>query len=319
MMNLPIPHGPALPESPERIGDGDDGSATGALIFSLSALLLAALLWLGWAQVGEVVRAPGRVEPAGRVKIINDPQGGRIAEVHVREGQRVEAGAPLVTFDAQVSEREQAELLGRWQSAVATVARLEAEAAGRPLITFDEDLANARPDLVDAESQLIEARSAALASRRETLERSIDARRGELRSAQADAARIDRSLGLLREQLAAVEELAARGLYPRLKLVGVQREVGDTEGELRKAQAGVAAANAAMAEASTRLDGLEREWRSDVLTDLTRLRGERDRLLEALRAQQTRLANVVVRSPVPGVVDALAVTGPGQAMGPTTR
>ena len=44
-------------------------------------------------EVEQVVRADGQVEPAGRVKIVNHPDGGRIAEIHVVEGQQVAAGA----------------------------------------------------------------------------------------------------------------------------------------------------------------------------------------------------------------------------------
>lgn len=309
---------PSLPDSEfDRLVAGPQPIGSGWLIFSLCALCAALFVWLAWAQVDEVVRASGRIEPSGRVKVINDAQGGRVAELHVREGDRVAAGAPLVTFDAEISHRERNELLGRWQTAAAEVARLEAEAAGDLLVRIDPALSKSRPDLVAAQDALLDARMAALASRRQALERAVETRRGELRSAEADASRLRKGANLLHEQLSAVEELASRGLYPRLKLVGVQREVSDTEGEMRKAEAAIAASRSVLAEQASNLDGLDREWRSGLLTDLARAKGERDQLIEALQAQETRLSHLVVRAPVAGIVDALAVTGPGQAIGPT--
>ena len=137
----------------------------GTLVACIAVLVAAMIAWLAWAQVEEVVRAQGRVEPAGRVKLVNHPQGGRVSIVHVREGQRVAAGAPLVTFDPAVSESEHAELLGRWQARAVETARLEAEAAGRSILRLDADLAAARPDLVEAQTRLLKARAAAQASR----------------------------------------------------------------------------------------------------------------------------------------------------------
>ena len=313
----PAAEQPAAAEDIEALFDQAVSPWTGRLIATLCTLFVVVLVWLAWARVGEVVHAPGRVEPAGRVKVINHPLGGRVAEVHVHDGQRVEAGEPLVTFDPGVTEGEHAELLGRWQTTATEVARLDAEAGGRTLVTVDEELANRRPDLVDAQARLLQARSSALTSRRDALTKAVETRRSELRSADAETVRLRQGLELMHGQLDAVQELADRGLYPRLKLIGVQREVGDGEGALRKAEADMGAATAALAEARTRLDGLDRDWHSEVLSDLARATAERDRLREELRGEETRLAETVVRAPVSGIVDALAITAPGQAVGPT--
>jgi HlyD family type I secretion membrane fusion protein len=289
----------------------------GLLILTVAALVLAGLAWMAWAEVEEVVRAQGRIEPAGRVKIVNHPRGGRVAALHVAEGQRVALGDPLVTFDPEVDAGQHAELLGRFQARAVETARLEAESTGAGAILVAAEIAAARPDLVLAQGELLSARAAALESRREALRRAVETREGELRTAEAELARIRSGLVLQRQQLAAVRELAARGLYPTLKLVAVEREVGDSEGELRKAEAVLAAARAALAESESRRDGLDREWRSDLLTELAKSAAERDRLLEQLRAQEALLGSMVVRAPAAGIVEAVAVTGPGQAVGPT--
>jgi HlyD family type I secretion membrane fusion protein len=300
----------------DALVDRRSSPLAGLLVASVAALVLAGLGWTAWAEVEEVVRAHGRIEPAGRVKVINHPRGGRVAAVHVAEGQRVATGAALVTFDPEVDAGQHAELLGRWQARAVETARLEAEAAGAATIGVDDGLMAARPDLVEAQAGLLRARAAALASRREALSRAVEARRGELSTTAAELARIRNGLVLLRQQLQAVRELAERGLYPRLKLVAVEREVGDAEGELAKTEAALVAARAALAESESRREGLDREWRSELLTELARSAAERDRLRELLRAQESLLGNMVVRAPTDGIVEAVAVTGPGQAVGP---
>ena len=284
----------------------------GALIASIALLLMALLGWLAWAQVDEVVHAAGAVEPAGRVKIVNHPRGGRVAAIHVREGQEVAAGTILVSFDGEVARSERSELMGRLQLRTAEVARLEAEAAGRDLVAGPVE----RQDLAAAQQALLAARNAAHASRRVALAQAVATRRGELRTAQADVARLRSGLELLRQQREAVKELAERGLYPTLKVVQVERQYSDDAGELAKARAALDAAKAALAEAESRQQELETERRSEILAALSDTTAERDRLAEQLRAQEAILAGLEVTAPAAGIVQEIVVAAPGQAVAP---
>lgn len=292
----------------------DASSPLAAALLGLVALiLLAGFSWAAWAEVEEIVRAPGRIEPAGRVKLVNHPRGGRVAELFVREGDSVTAGTPLLRLDPDIRGPEHAELLGRWQVLSVEAARLESEAEGGPL-SVDPALRAARPDLVEEETRLLEARAAALADRRETLSRSATTRRSAVEEALALVSQRENGLRLLRQQAEAVRGLAERGYYPRIKQTDMEKEVAEAEGELEKARAAVAAARSALAESESRLAGLETEWQSEVLSSLARTRAERERLREQLRAQDVLLEGMVVSAPVDGVVQDLAVTGPGQAV-----
>ncbi len=286
---------------------------TAVLLATVVALLAALFLWMGWARVERTVSAEGRVEPAGRVKLINHPFGGRVAAIHVREGEKVEAGRPLLTLDGEAEEAAYRETRGRLWLRIAEVARLEAEAAGRRPV-FDAGLVAERPDLVASQEALFAARAQALAARRQVLEQNLASRENQVRLRAAEVARLEEGLGLLRKQLEAVRALAERGLYPRLKLVALERQESDARGELEKARAALAAARAALAEGRGQLEGLEKDWRRDVLAELERARAERDRLREELEARRARLADLVLVAPITGIVEDLRVTAAGQAI-----
>jgi len=303
-----------LPPSAQALIDGPPSAVAGLLIGTIAALVAALVGWLAWAQVEEVVQAPGRVEPQGRVKIVNHARGGRVALLHVRDGDRVEAGQPLVTFASELASSERAELLGRWQARAVEAARLEAEEAAAPGLAVDPALAQARPDLVAAAGAMLSARLDALASRRESAAKQTQARRGELDTAAAEVGRLRNRLTLARQERAAVRELAARGLYPNLKLLAVERQTGDAEGDLAKAEAALGAAKAALAEGRSRLESVDRDWRSALLGDLAQALADRDRLAEQLRAQTTLVEETVLKAPAAGIVQDLAIAGPGQAV-----
>ena len=302
-----------LPDA-EGVVERGHSPAAGLLILLIAGVFGGLLGWAALTRIEQVVQANGEVEPAGRVKIVNHPDGGRIAEVHVVEGQRVVAGEPLVTFDPELVRTELAELTGRFEVKSAEAARLEAEAGGHDL-RVDPELAAVRPGLVAEQQALLESRRQAYASRAEGLAHEIGRRRNELASIAADLVRLHDGQGLLSEQLEAVRGLADKGLYPRLRLVAIERELSDLVGDLHKTEAQQAAARAALAEATSQHDGLEREWRSSVLGELSAAKAERDRLAEAQKRQAATLRNLVVRAPVDGIVQDLGVTTPGQSVG----
>jgi len=302
-----------LPDA-EGVVERRHSPVAGLLILTIAAVFGGLLGWAALTEIEQVVPANGEVEPAGRVKIVNHPDGGRIAEVHVVEGQRVAAGDPLVTFDPELIRTQLAELTGRLQVKSAEVARLKAEAGGGEL-AVDPELAAARPGLVQEQQALLETRRQAYASRAETLTQAVAQRRNELASIAAELVRLRDSRALLSEQLDAVRGLAEKGLYPRLRLVALEGQLSDLAGNIHKTQAQHGAAEAALAEAASRRDGLAREWRSTVLADLSTARAERDRLAEAQKRQAALLRNLVVRAPVAGIVQDLGVTTPGQSVG----
>jgi adhesin transport system membrane fusion protein len=290
-------------------------SPVAGLLILVVALVFAGLLaWSALTEVEQVVRAEGQIAPADRVKIINHPDGGRVAEVNVVEGQQVAAGAPLVSFDPEQVHAKLAELTGHWQMRTIEAARLHAEAAGGDL-AVDPELAGARPDLVAEQQALLTSRREAHESRIQALAQTVQQREKELQSVIAELDRLRASHGLLKEQLDAIQGLAEKGLYPRLRVVGVERQLSDLAGDIQKARARREAAEAALAEAESRYHVLEREERSSVLAELAAAKAERDQLSEAHRRQAATLRNLVVRAPVDGIVQEISVTSPGQSVG----
>jgi hemolysin D len=77
----------------------------------LSATALFGLAWLALAQTEEIVVAPGKLEPVGRVKDIQVPVGGVVSDLLVKEGQRVQAGQVLLKLDTEASADRQRSLL----------------------------------------------------------------------------------------------------------------------------------------------------------------------------------------------------------------
>ena len=177
--------------------------ATGA-IYLMLLLVAAALAWASVAQVDIIAKADGRVVPDGREQVIASLEGGILRELLVREGQQVEVGTDLALLDPTRVEAQQAEGQTKRLSLRAAVARLEAEATGRPL-HFAADVAPARA-VVQGETENYRARQTALNEAVAINRRSID---------------------LLQRELVMAEGMSAKGLMSEVEVMRVRRQANE--------------------------------------------------------------------------------------------
>ena len=302
-----------LPDDIRSLLERRRSPVAGVLIASVASMLVVAVAWTAWARVDEVVKAQGEVEPADRVKLINHPRGGRIATLDVVDGQRVSAGQVLLTFAPEIDAKEEAELRGRWQGRLAEIAVLKAEIEDEPLHPPAE-LLNSRADLVaESEARLI-ARREAREGQRDALQRNVEGHRAALSSAEAEIDRLESGTVLLAQQAESVRQLAERGLYPRMKMVELERQVVDMRGELAKAKADLATARASLAESESRLGAFDKDWRRELLESLSVAMAERDQIAEQLGAQTAVIDELVLTAPVDGIVQELQPAAAGQSI-----
>ncbi len=302
-----------LPDT-EGIVASRHSPVAGYLILAIAAMVATIFLWAGLTEVEQVVRAEGQVEPAGKVKIVNHPAGGRVAEILVLEGEQVIAGQPLLAFDSEIAQAELDDLNSRWQIKVAEVDRLRAEVMNEQPM-FSDGLPEERPDLIIQQAELLTARHRSRETRRQALSQAIKRQAYEVDSLLAELGRLQNSENMLGHQVGAVRKLSEQGLFPKLQLIAAERQLGDVSGDIRKTQARLASAEAAYGEAKSERDGFELEWRSLALAELAELEAQRDSLAEAKRQQKTMLHNLIVRAPADGVVQELVVAGAGQSVG----
>jgi HlyD family type I secretion membrane fusion protein len=280
----------------------------------------------GWAAtaplVGAVI-APAVVAPVGQRKSIQHLEGGIVREILVREGQGVAAEQALVVLDDTQLRAELRELQAHWHARRAALARLVAESRGSATILFDPDLLSARdrdPTLaaaMSAESAQLVARRAALHGRTAVLERRAEKERQAMAGLVAAADSFSDQLELIREEIDGVQQLRAKGLETKPRLLALQRVRSQLEGDLASAHAGVRESREAIAEAELEAASLRAAQAAQVAEDLATNQAEAAQLEQRLATARDRLSRAVVRAPVAGTVasEAGRATGGGTARG----
>ncbi|QLY63109.1 HlyD family efflux transporter periplasmic adaptor subunit [Citrobacter freundii] len=131
-------------------------------IILLSTLLFAILgIWAYFGTLDEVSTGSGKVIPSSREQVLQSLDGGILAELTVREGDKVQANQVVARLDPTRSESNVGESAARYRASLASSARLNAEVNDLPL-TFPDAL-NAWPDLIASETRLYKSRRAQLA------------------------------------------------------------------------------------------------------------------------------------------------------------
>jgi HlyD family type I secretion membrane fusion protein len=285
------------------------------LVYVIAAAFIALLLWMAFSVVEQVASAPAQVRPAGRVKIINHPEGGRVTALYVKEGDTVKAGQTLVELDPDVVSEDVARLRKDRADLQGQIARLEAEALEDEPV-FPADLHRDWPQVIESQLRQLQARREAVEQRRLAAQNVVTQRETELAAAQKDLAAKKKSESILAEQESSVGSLAGEGYFPKLQYLTIQRQLNDLSGQVVQAQEQLRIAGAALAEARARLTSVTSENIAQVLSDLSDAKAKLNTTEAGLAQQNARRAAMTIKSPDDGIVQGLAVFAVGQSIAP---
>ncbi|MEJ6397886.1 HlyD family efflux transporter periplasmic adaptor subunit [Yoonia sp. 208BN28-4] len=171
------------------------------IIWLVAAVIAIFLIWAKFAWIDEIVRSQGEVVSASRPQIIQNLEGGILAELLVSEGDVVQAGDVIARLRGTNFETSVADLQDQILAADIRRIRLEAEMAGAYDFDVPADMLARSPHIVASERALLAARQSDYTSK--------------VQGAQAVMAETRRELDLMedmlaREIVALIEATAAR-------------------------------------------------------------------------------------------------------------
>ena len=310
-----------------------------AFIVTICALVVAALAWAFIGRIDIVAIAQGKIQPTGRVKVVQPVETGKVIALNVANGDQVIQGQVLLELDAGEAKAEAAGFAANLVSARAEMARRRAALAGgadplgqrpgamtpaairegagvptpaaRPAIAFPPDTPEEirwREEKVLAAD--LEGLAAAVASldaqrRQKQVERQ---RLAEVAAAQQALVstlkeRVDMRSSLLKTDSgnkASVIDAMEQQQYHQTVLV-------ERRGQLLEAEAA--------AEVLARdIDKTIKTFLAENSQKLSEAERNAEDLEQKLARAQARLRHMTLTAPISGTVQALAVNSPGQVV-----
>lgn len=287
-----------------------------AVLWTIAGLCVSAIAWASAGRVDIVAVAPGRLLPAGHVRVVQSPGSGMVRAIHARDGQLVQEGQVLIEFDPALAEADRTASEVRLQGAEFELVRQRAffDWLGGPSTEVGPRMTGRElPALQRAilEQSVAEYRSRLAANRQAALRREADRE-----ATQRQVAKLERTLPLVARRTAAVRELAERDLLPRLQHVELEQQRIALEEDLAAARAQLASTEASIAELASQRRELESGTRRATLQRVAEL----DQFVAEAWQQQLKAARLVAQqvlvAPVAGEVQQLAVHTVGAVVGP---
>jgi len=285
-------------------------SPTGrAFGFIIILLFLSMLVWSFLGQVDILATAPGRLAPAGEVKVIQPLNSGIVRAIHVQDGDHVRAGQPLIDLDPTEPGADRQRLGDELVQAQFDVARLSAlrlavEHQQPPRFVAPPGVPAARAEEASA---AMTAQADGQAAKLADLSQQISAKDAEIAEAKAEAEKFRAQLPMLTEKASLHQKLLDRGYGSKLASLDAEQQLTEARHELAIDNQKAAQAFAARKAIERERDGARSQYVADLLSDLRKAEDQVGELRQELVKAQDKFSQTELRSPIDGVVDQLAI------------
>lgn len=295
---------------------------------AIAGLATVAALFLGVGVFGTMgslagaVIASGQVELETHAQIVQHPDGGVVAAIPVRDGDRVEAGDVLLTLEGSSLAADRAILMSQLRELQARAARLKAEATGEAAVTFPEALRQVgRIDQPVAEA--LAGQEAVFAAAFRTFTATINATREQQGQIRQEIAGLKAQSAALAEQAALMEiehqkaeGLLQKGLTEAPRVSELKRSLVALIGQRAQTEASVSASLADIARLEVEIARLTSARQEKAVTELRDVETKLTELSAQRAVLEKKIARLDLRAPRDGIVQGLTIHTIGAVLRP---
>ncbi|MEO8321137.1 MAG: HlyD family type I secretion periplasmic adaptor subunit [Bradyrhizobium sp.] len=274
--------------------------------------------WAVHAQLTGAVIAQGKVVVRKQVKLIQHRDGGIVEEILVGNGDVVAAGDVLVRLDETQTKAELGVLKGQLAELQGRRARHLAERDGATAIAFKAGFEGdpLKAEIALGEVRLFNENRAVREARRDQLSLQITQFEEQIRGllAQQEANASERKM--VKDDIDRLTPLYTKGFIEITKIRTMERDLVKVDGLKGEIDANIARVRGQISESRIKIIELDQQARTDGQRELRDADGKLAELQERVIAAQDRLSRMVIRSPISGIVNELAVNSVNGVIAP---
>jgi HlyD family secretion protein len=262
----------------------------------------------GWATTVPLAGgaiAPGIISPDGSRRTVQHLEGGIIRTLHVRDGDIVEKGQPLLLLESVQPKANHDLLLKQQRTLRVTKARLEAERSGKDEVEFPADLMEAGPQvaaMIAGQQELFVVRRTSHESKNRILRQRTGQLREQIKGFEAQVTSASRQIEFLEEEVVGKRELAQKGYLAKPELLRMLRMQAELGGRLGQYEAAISEARQQIGEAELQMVANDAARADQIATQLDQVQAELNGIDEKLLATRDILSRTVITAPLDGTV-----------------
>ncbi len=292
-----------------------------------SSVVIIALIagvggWAATATLSGAIIAPGTFVVERNVKKVQHSYGGIVAELNVRNGDRVEAGQILLKLDATQIGSELEIVKSQLLELKARSARLAAERDGLPAIVYPKDLSaggTAAELVMSGETRLFEENRRSRENQKQQLKLRIEQLNEEITglTSQKEAKSGEREL--IKHELAQIRQLHEKKLTAVSRVYAMEREERRLGGEYGGLVAQIARASGQISEINVEIIGIDENTRATAQRELRSIDARLAELQEREVAARDKFQRIDIRAPQTGIVHELTAHTVGGVITPAEQ
>jgi epimerase transport system membrane fusion protein len=284
--------------------------------------LAPAFGWLALAPLASAVVAPAVVKVDLNRRPVQHAEGGTVAEVLVRDGQRVRQGEPLLKLGDVSVDADENRLSFRVRAERISLARLDAEQRLAAAIGFPGDVVEAAKadtrlgELMTKERTLFDARRSALVSQTALLRSQRMRVQQEIAALRSQVTAGTESLRFQRSELETNRGLLNEGFISATRISQLEATAADYVVKIEERRSELARAEQRMVDNDLRIHALENEYQQQASDQQKVVSARLSEIEQEQRKSMDAAARQVIVAPAAGVVMDLKFNAPGAVIPP---
>jgi membrane fusion protein, adhesin transport system len=283
------------------------------LIYSITATVLVFTVWSMITPVLEVASATGVIVPENHVQTVQSLDGGAVETIYAKAGDHLMKGDLFLKLDPTASHAAREEVLQQLQGLEVSAIRLQALLAATPLM-FPSSLARQQQELVAQSQQQFEAAKLEQENMLEGFESQIEQRKMELGETRMRVKIASRAKHLAEEELAAYRKLARVRAAGRSEVLNSEIRANEAKGLEQQLLQSLPRIENSIVELQSQKGERLNANRNRIASELSETQTKVLSLKSTLGAQQKRLEQTELRSPISGVLKTVRATSVGQVV-----
>ncbi len=290
-------------------------------MFTILAVFGGGGAWAALTKISGAIIAPGSISVESKIKTIQHLQGGIVAQIYVRNGDRVKAGDPLIRLDDTALSAKLNITTNNLLELVARRARLEAELEGRKNIEFPKEILD-KADMaitqriMASKIALFEARKQARQGQKGMMEQKIIQLGEQIRGMQAQMQSKTNQADILMNNIQRKQEAATAGLISQDNMDQLRRQHLQLVGEAGELTSSIAGIRSTITQTRLQIIQIDIDLRESVQKELREVSGKITELREQENALNDTLRRTLIVSPVSGRVHNLTIFTVGGVVPP---
>jgi adhesin transport system membrane fusion protein len=281
------------------------------LLVAITAFFVLFVIWANLATLDEISRGEGKIIPSSDIQAVQVIESGIVEEFLAKEGDEVDAGQVIVRLSDIEASSDLGANRARYLGLMASIARLQAEAEGKPSIEFPKEVMEGAPGSVTEEMNAFTANQQQIISQTNIFQQQLMQREQEERELTGRISDLRGVIALQREEKNMIAPLVARGSAPKLELLQLDRTIKEKSTELNSAQSSLPRVQSSINEARARIKDIETTARAKAQMELSAKLIEMNEIKERLGALSERKTRTEIKSPVRGTIQEITVNTVG--------